>query len=101
MENNSTMVEMKIDTFNPIPDHIHRLTFLYWIKAEFSDELDEVEIKEEYRVKIQSELDRVKSRPGYILFMYTSCSFDEDWSEKCLFCLYNELTSGSKFITEI
>ncbi|CAG5109564.1 Oidioi.mRNA.OKI2018_I69.chr2.g4084.t1.cds [Oikopleura dioica] len=88
LEKNSSMLEMKIDTFMPIPDHIHRLTFLYWIKAEFSQDLDGLEINEEYREKIQNELDRSKARPGYIFFMYTVCNLPN----KCSFCLYNEPT---------
>ena len=86
------MLEMKIDTFMPIPEHIHRLTFLYWIKAEFSQDLDDLEINEEYREEIQNELDHGKKRPGYIFLRWISCYLGEGPLNKL--CLYNELRNG-------
>ncbi|CAG5109573.1 Oidioi.mRNA.OKI2018_I69.chr2.g4093.t1.cds [Oikopleura dioica] len=93
LEHNGTMLEMKIDTFMPIPDHIHRQTFLYWIKAEYSLDLEGLEINEEFRENIQNKLDLAKTKPGYIFFMYKECISQD----RCSFCLYNDLSSGSKW----
>ena len=89
-ENNSTIVEFKIDYFMRIPIPAYR--FVYWIKAEYSEDLEDLEIAEEYRIKIRNELESAKERPGFIFLAFNGCT----WGRECNFCFFNTPINGLK-----
>ena len=71
-ENNRTLTEKKIEIFMPIPKNMKKERFSFWVRAEYSSTLENLEIMEEYREGIQRQLDQAKKRSKHVFFQVTT-----------------------------